>query len=164
MDDKFVALYESLGIYTHREVEARNEIKLEKYSTVISIEATVLCDIARNHIIPCALNYQNRLIENVRGLKEIFADKEFKALAKEQMNMIAEISGHVSIIKLGVDDLLAEITKAKTSENSQLMAEVFCNEVKPLFDKIRDSSDALEMLVDDELWPMTKYRELLFTR
>ena len=164
MDDKFVALYEDLGIYTHREVEARNEIKLEKYSTVISIEATVLADIARNHIIPCALNYQNRLIENVRGLKEIFSEKEFKNLAKEQMSMISEISGHVSIIKVEVENLLSEIAKAKTAENSQLMAEIFCNKVKPLFDNIRNSSDELEMLVDDELWPMTKYRELLFTR
>ena len=164
MDDKFVALYESLGIYTHREVEARNEIKLEKYSTVISIEATVLCDIARNHIIPCALNYQNRLIENVKGLKDIFSEKEFKKLAGEQMNMIAEISGHVSIIKVEVDLLLGAITTTKSAANSQLMAEIFCNEVIPLFDKIRASSDALEMMVDDELWPMTKYRELLFTR
>jgi glutamine synthetase len=164
MDDKFITLYEDLGIYTHREIEARNEIKLEKYSTVISIEATVLADIARNHIIPCALNYQNRLIENVRGLKDIFSEKEFKTLAKEQMSMIAEISGHVSIIKVEVENLLKQIADAKTAENSQLMAETFCNKVKPLFDKIRDSSDELEMLVDDELWPMTKYRELLFTR
>jgi glutamine synthetase len=164
MEDKFIALYEDLGIYTHREIEARNEIKLEKYSTVISIEATVLADIARNHIIPCALNYQNRLIENVRGLKEIFSEKEFKTLAKEQMSMIAEISGHVSIIKVEVENLLKQIADAKNAKNSQLMAETFCNKVKPLFDKIRDSSDELEMLVDDELWPMTKYRELLFTR
>ncbi|WP_027375840.1 glutamine synthetase III family protein [Kaistella palustris] len=164
MDPKFISLYEDLNIYTHREIEARNEVKLEKYSTVISIEATVLGDIARNHIIPCALNYQNRLIENVKGLKEIFGDSEFKALAKEQMNMIAEISEHVSIMKVGVEQLIEATAKAKTSTNSQEMAEVFCTEVKPLFDRIRDSSDALEMVVDDELWPMTKYRELLFTR
>ena len=99
LDKKFIQLYEELGIYSHREIEARNEIKLEKYSTVLSIEATVLADIARNHIIPCALNYQNRLIENVKGLKEIFGEKEFKTLAKEQMEMIKEISEHVSVIK-----------------------------------------------------------------
>ena len=164
LDKKFVALYEELGIYTHRELEARNEIKLEKYSTVISIEATVLADIARNHIIPCALNYQNRLIENVKGLKEIFGDKEFKSLAKEQMSMISEISGYVSVIKVEADKLLEAIATAKKAENSQKVAEAFCNDVKPLFDKIREASDALEMVVDDELWPMTKYRELLFTR
>lgn len=164
LDKKFVALYEELGIYTHRELEARNEIKLEKYSTVISIEATVLADIARNHIIPCALNYQNRLIENVKGLKEIFGDKEFKTLAKEQMNMISEISGYVSVMKVEADKLLEAIATAKKAANSQKVAEAFCNDVKPLFDKIREASDALEMVVDDELWPMTKYRELLFTR
>ena len=164
LDKKFVALYEELGIYTHRELEARNEIKLEKYSTVISIEATVLADIARNHIIPCALNYQNRLIENVKGLKEIFGDKEFKSLAKEQMSMISEISGYVSVIKVEADKLLEAIATAKKAANSQKVAEAFCNDVKPLFDKIRSASDALEMVVDDELWPMTKYRELLFTR
>ncbi len=164
LDKKFVALYEELGIYTHREIEARNEIKLEKYSTVISIEATVLADIARNHIIPCALNYQNRLIENVKGLKEIFGEKEFRTLAKEQMNMISEISGYVSVMKVEADKLLEAIATAKKAENSQKVAEAFCNDVKPLFDKIREASDALEMVVDDELWPMTKYRELLFTR
>ncbi|WP_332027356.1 glutamine synthetase III family protein [Kaistella sp.] len=164
LDQKFIDLYEELGIYTHREIEARNEIKLEKYSTVIAIEGTVLADIARNHIIPCALKYQNRLIENVKGIKEIFSDKEFKDLAKEQMNMIAEISQHVSIIKVEADALLAAIKNAKSVEDPQASATQFCNDVKPRFEKIRDSSDALEMVVDDELWPMTKYRELLFTR
>ncbi|MGZ5262230.1 MAG: glutamine synthetase III family protein [Kaistella sp.] len=164
LDKKFIDLYEELGIYTHREIEARNEIKLEKYSTVIAIEGTVLADIARNHIIPSALKYQNRLIENVKGLKEIFGDKEFRNLAKEQMNMITEISEHVSIIKVEAVALLAAIQKAKSAKDPQEIAEQFCNEVKPMFDKIRNSSDALEMVVDDELWPMTKYRELLFTR
>ena len=164
LDQKFVDLYEGLGIYTHREIEARNEIKLEKYSTVIAIEGTVLADIARNHIIPCALKYQNRLIENVKGIKEIFGNKEFKDLAKEQMNMIGEISQHVSIIKVEADALLAAIKNAKSIEDPQESAEQFCTDVKPRFEKIRNSSDALEMVVDDELWPMTKYRELLFTR
>ena len=164
LDKKFVDLYEELGIYSHREFEARNEIKLEKYSTVIDIEARVLADIARNHIIPAALNYQNRLIENVKGLKEIFSEKEFKTLAKEQLSLISDISGNVSVIKLGVDALLTAKENAKNTAGSQKQAEEYCNKVKPLFDNIRDASDALEMMVDDELWPMTKYRELLFTR
>ena len=164
MDKKFVDLYDELGIYSHREFEARNEIKLEKYSTVIDIEARVLADIARNHIIPAALNYQNRLIENVKGLKEIFGDKEFKTLAKEQLSLIADISGNVSLIKLGVDELLAAKEKAKNTAGGQKQAEEYCNKVKPLFDNIRAGADALEMMVDDELWPLTKYREMLFTR
>ncbi len=164
LDKKFVDLYEELGIYSHREFEARNEIKLEKYSTVIDIEARVLADIARNHIIPAALNYQNRLIENVKGLKEIFSEKEFKTLAKEQLSLISDISGNVSQIKLGVDSLLTAKEIAKNTAGSQKQAEEYCNKVIPLFENIREASDALEMMVDDELWPMTKYRELLFTR
>jgi glutamine synthetase len=164
MDKKFINLYEELEIFTHREIEARNEIKLEKYSTTIDIEARVLADIARNHIIPSALNYQNRLIENVKGLKEIFGDKEFKNLAKEQMNLIENISGNVSAIKLGVEELLASRDKAHKIEDGQKRATFFCENVKTLFEKVRKPSDDLEMMVDDELWPLTKYRELLFTR
>ncbi len=164
MNQKFLDLYEEIGIFNHREVEARNEIKLEKYSTVIDIEARVLSDIARNHIIPSALNYQNRLIENVRGLKDIFGEKEFKTLAKEQMSLITNISENISTIKLGVENLMKARETAKAVSESQTQAEDYCNKVKPLFDVIRDASDDLEMMVDDELWPMTKYREMLFTR
>lgn len=163
MNKKFIELYEELGIYTKRELEARNEVKLEKYSTTIDIEAKVLSDIARNHIIPAALNYQNRLIDNVKGLKEIFGDKEFEPLAREQMDLIKGISANVAQIKVGVDELL--VAKETASQmHGQKQAEAYCNDVKPRFDKIREASDALEMMVDDELWPMTKYRELLFTR
>lgn len=164
LDPRFIALYEELGIYNHREFEARNEIKLEKYATVIDIEAKVLSDIARNHIIPAALNYQNRLIDNVKGLKEIFKDEEFQVLANEQMELIREISKNVSQIKTGVDELLEAKERARSMNAGQQQAEIYCNEVKPKFDRIREASDALEMMVDDELWPMTKYRELLFTR
>ena len=163
LDAKFTALYTELRIYNEREFEARNEIKLEKYSANIDIEAKVLGDIARNHIIPAALNYQNRLIENVKGLKEIFGDKEFQALAKEQMEIIKSISANVHQIKVGVDELLAAKDKA-SSLHGQKQAEAYCDDVKPRFEKIRNASDELEMMVDDELWPMTKYRELLFTR
>ena len=163
VQEKFIQLFQELGIYNEREFEARNEIKLEKYSTNIDIEAKVLSDIARNHIIPAALNYQNRLIDNVKGLKEIFGQEEFLALAKEQMDLIRSISENVAQIKVGVDELLIAKREAKTL-HGQGQAEKYCNDVKPRFDKIREASDALEMLVDDELWPMTKYRELLYTK
>ena len=153
-----------MGIYSHREFEARVEIKLEKYATVIDIEARVLADIARNHIVPAALNYQNRLIDNVKGLKEIFGDKEYLTLAKEQMDLIRDISHQVAQIKTGVDELLTAKEKANATEDGQKKAEAYCNKVRPLFSVIRSASDALEMMVDDELWPMTKYRELLFTK
>ncbi len=164
LDPRFISLYEELGIYNHREFEARNEIKLEKYATVIDIEAQVISDIARNHIIPAALNYQNRLIDNVKGIKEIFNEEEYIVLANEQMQLIREISKNVSQIKTGVDELLEAKERARSMKAGQEQAEMYCNEVKPKFDRIRDASDSLEMMVDDELWPMTKYRELLFTR
>lgn len=164
LDQKFLDLYEDLGIFTNREVEARNEIKLEKYSTVIDIEARVLADIARNHIIPSSLNYQNRLIENVKGLKEIFPEEEFQKLAKEQMSLISHISGNVSTIKLGVEALLEAKEQARTTKGSQAQAESYCANVIPFFETIRTAADDLEMMVDDELWPLTKYREMLFTR
>ena len=164
LDAKFVELYEDLGIYTHREIEARNEVKLEKYGSVIAIEATVLADITRNHIIPCALNYQNRLIENVKGLKEIFGESEFKNFAKEQISMISQISEYVSILKIESENLLEAIAKAKEKSSSQEVAFAFRDDVLPYFEVLRSASDALEMIVDDELWPLTKYRELLFTR
>lgn len=164
LDKKFINLYEELGIYSDREFKARNEIMLNRYSSIVDVEAGVLADIARNHIIPAALNYQNRLIENVRGLKEIFSENEYKKLAKEQINLISQISENITQIKIGVDQLLEAKVKAKKEEDPQLQAEEYCNSVKPLFNTIREASDALEMLVDDEIWPMTKYREMLFTR
>ena len=164
LDKRYFDLYEEMGIYSHREFEARVEIKLEKYATVVDIEARVLADIARNHIIPAALNYQNRLIDNVKGLKEIFGEKEYASLAKEQMELIRSISQHVAEIKIGVDGLLIAKDKANKTEDAQEKAEAYCNEVRPLFSAIRKASDELEMMVDDELWPMTKYREMLFTR
>ena len=164
LDPKFISMYEEMGIYTQREIEARNEIKLEKYSNIVGIEAKVLADVARNHIIPSALKYQNRLIDNVKGLKEIYGEIDFRPLAKEQMNLIERISHNVHQIKIGVDELLDAKQRAEAIEDNQKQAEAFCQEVKPLFSKIREASDALEMMVDDELWPMTKYRELLFTK
>lgn len=164
LDPKFVSLYEELGIFTQREVEARNEIKLEKYAAEVNIEGKVLSDIARNHIIPSALKYQNRLIENVKGLKEIFGEAELGDLAKEQINLIKEISKNISEMKVNIDDLLEALNKAQCIEDHNKKAEHFCFNVKPYFDAIRSSSDTLEMMIDDELWPMTKYRELLFTR
>jgi glutamine synthetase len=164
LDQKYIDLYTELGIYNHREIEARNEIKLEKYCQIIKIEAQVLADISRNHIVPAALNYQNRLIENVRGLKDIFGADEFKTLAKEQMTLITQISNHVSGIQTGVNALLESKAKAGENTDHQKMAEDFCTKVIPFFSEIRNHCDTLEMMVDDELWPLTKYRELLFTK
>lgn len=163
LEKKFISIYEELEILNHKEIEARNEIKLEKYSKMISIEAKVLGDIARNHIIPVAVDYQTKLIENAKGLKDIFGEKEMKSMCTEQLDLIKRISTHITEIKSNVDKLFMEREKAIKITDPAKQADAFCNKVKPIFGLIRAHSDALEMLIDNEMWPLTKYRELLFT-
>lgn len=160
---KTISLFEELGVMNKVEIEARYEIEVEEYTLRIQIEGRVLGDIARNHVVPTAVRYQNILIENVTGLKNIYG-KDFKKYAKEQLELIQEISGHIEAINSGVTKMTNERKKANTIENSEKKAEAYCNKVKPLFDVIRYSCDKLELLIDDELWPLTKYRELLFTK
>jgi len=156
-------LFSEMGIMNHVEVEARYEIELEEYTKKIQIEGRVLGDLSQNHVIPTAIRYQNTLIENVKGLKEIFGD-EFKTLAKEQIILIREVSGHIEGINSKVEAMTNERKKANHLDNAQAMAEAYCNNVKPYFEEIRNHCDKLELLVDDENWTLTKYRELLLTK
>ena len=160
---KTIALYEGLGIMNKIEIEARHEIEVEEYAMHIQIEARVLGDIARNHVIPTAIKYQNILIENVQGIKDIYG-KDFKKLAKEQMNLIEAISSHIENINGGITDMINARKKANKIEDSQKRAIAYCDKIRPYFEEIRYHCDKLELLVDDEIWPLTKYRELLFTR
>ena len=160
---KALDLFKDLNVMNHVEVEARYEIELEEYTKKIQIEGRVLGDIARNHVIPTAIRYQNTLIENVRGLKEIFG-KDFEKIAKEQISLIKEISSHIEGINSNVEDMTEARKKANVLTDAQKMAESYCDKVKPYFDVIRGHCDKLELLVDDEIWTLTKYRELLFTR
>ncbi len=157
------ALYESHGIMNKVEVEARYEIELEEYVKKIQIEGRILGDIATNHVIPTAIAYQNTLIENARGLKEIFGD-EYLNYASEQIRLIKDISGYIGSIKSNVDKMIDERKKANKIEHADKRADAYCNKVKPYFELIRYACDKLELLVDNELWPLTKYRELLFIR
>ncbi|HNU60257.1 MAG TPA: glutamine synthetase III, partial [Aquaticitalea sp.] len=157
---KSLALFEELGVMNKVESEARYEIEMEEYALRIQIEGRVLGDIARNHIVPTAVKYQNVLIENVKGLKEIYGSS-YKKYAAEQLNLIEEISGHIATINATVTKLINERRKANALMDIDKKAHDYCNKVKPLFDEIRYSCDKLELLVDDELWPLTKYRELL---
>ncbi|RIA09003.1 glutamine synthetase [Flavobacteriaceae bacterium MAR_2010_72] len=160
---KALDLFESLGVMNKIESKARYEIEMEEYVLRIQIEGRVLGDVARNHVIPTAVRYQNILIENVKGLKEIYGDA-FKTLAKEQLNLIEEISKHIESINSNVTKMTNERKKANAIEDIEKKALSYCHKVKPLFDEIRYHSDKLELLIDDELWPLTKYRELLFTK
>jgi len=156
-------LFHEMNVMNHVEVEARYEIELEEYTKKIQIEGRVLGDIARNHVIPTAIRYQNTLIENVKGLKEIFG-KDFEKIAKEQINIIKEISAHIEGINSKVEDMTQARKKANALTDAQKMAEMYCDKVKPYFDVIREHCDKLELIVDDEIWTLTKYRELLFTK
>lgn len=157
------SLFDELGIMNHVEVEARYEIELEEYTKKIQIEGRVLADIARNHVVPTAIRYQNTLIENVRGLKEIFS-KDFEKIAGEQITLIKEISAHIEGINSNVAKMTEARKQANALDNAEKMAATYCNVVKPYFDVIREHCDKLELLVDDEIWTLTKYRELLFTK
>lgn len=163
VSEKTLKMFEDLGVMNKVESEARYEIEMEEYVLRIQIEGRTLGDIARNHIVPTAVRYQNILIENVKGLKEIYGTS-FKNYAKEQMLLIEEISKHIELINTNVTEMTNERKKANGIENIEKKADAYCFNVKPLFDTIRYSCDKLELLVDDELWPLTKYRELLFTK
>ncbi|PKP16866.1 MAG: glutamine synthetase type III, partial [Bacteroidetes bacterium HGW-Bacteroidetes-22] len=157
-----INLFERNNVLSEREVRARYDIKLERYTMELQIESRVIGDLATNHIIPIAIRYQNTLIENVKGLKEVIDNKTFVNLAKNQVSYIKEISEHINEIKIFVEDMTEERKKANTIEETDGRAVAYRDLVRPYFEKIRYHVDKLEMMVDDELWPLPKYRELLF--
>jgi glutamine synthetase len=149
------------GIYTKRELEARHEIMLEDYVKKVQIEARIIGYIATNHVLPAAINYQNTLIDNVRGLKDLgLGNHTFKA----QLNLIEVMSGHIQKINDNVESMIEARKKANNTEDIHKRALMYCHEVKTHFDTIRYHADKLELIVDDKLWPLPKYRELLFMR
>lgn len=154
-------LFDDLNIFSHREVEARHEILLETYIKKIQIESRIMGDLAINHIIPAAIRYQTELARNVEKLMNIKAGAD---TTKTQMEMITEISKHVNSINKLVDQMIEARKKANKMENIRERAISYCDDVKPYFEQIRDHVDSLEMLVDDEIWPMAKYRELVTIR
>ncbi|MDT0651260.1 glutamine synthetase III [Autumnicola edwardsiae] len=163
VSEKTIKLYEDLNVMNRVEIEARHEIELEEYAMRIQIEGRILGDIARNHIIPTAIRYQNILIKNVRGIKEIYAE-HYKQHASEQLDIIESISKHIAAINSKVGEMIEARKVANKLEDAEEKAFSYCDDVRPYFDEIRYHCDKLELLVDDELWPLTKYRELLFTR
>jgi glutamine synthetase len=163
VSEQTIALFEEMGVMNHVEVEARYEIELEEYTKKIQIEGRVLGDIARNHVVPTAIRYQNMLIENVRGLKDIFGD-EFETIGKEQIALIREISAHIAGINTKVEEMTEQRKIANELTSAEEMAAAYCDKVIPYFEVIRNHCDKLELLIDDEIWTLTKYRELLFTK
>ncbi len=156
---KSLDLFERHGVFSSKEVEARQEIKLESYIKRVQIEARVIGDLAMNHIIPTAVDYQSKLIENANGLKSLGIDN--KAVVKT----IEEISRHIEIIKVNVRNMIEERKRINKLTSTDKRAHEYCDNIKEkYFEVIRDSVDKLELLVDNEDWPLVKYRELLFLR
>ncbi len=157
-------LFNRLGILSDREQHARYDIYLETYTKKIQIESRTIADLAMSHIIPTAIKYQSSLIENVKGLKEIMNASEFKKAGQIQLAMISEISEHINFIKTKVDEMTEARKKANAITDVKKQAVDYCNKVKMYFDQIRYHVDKLELLIEDESWPLPKYRELLFTK
>ena len=157
-------LFHHNNVLSKRELEARHEINLEHYTKKIQIESRVLGDLAGNHIIPVAIRYQNMLIENVKGLKQVLDLKTYGKLSQNQMETITEISEHVDKIKTYVNEMIEARKLANRIENAEHKAYAYSEKIIPFFEKVRYHADKLELLIDDELWPLPKYRELLFTR
>ncbi|EAQ99972.1 glutamine synthetase III [Maribacter sp. HTCC2170] len=158
-----LALFESMKVMSGVEIKARQEVELEAYILHVQIEGRVFNELIYSYIIPSVIEYQNRLIDNVMGLKDVFG-ASYKDYANSQLVIIQEISEHLDILKSKTDAMVEERKKANKMTDSHKKAYAYCEKVKPYFDEIRYRSDKLERLVDDELWPLTKYRELLFAK
>ncbi len=156
---KSLDLFDRHGIFTKKEMQARLEIKLESYIKRVQIEARVIGDLAMNHIIPTAVAYQSKMIENANGLKGLGIDNS------SAVNTIQQISRHIDIIKKNVADMINERKRINKTTDTHKRALEYCDEIKgKYFQVIRHSVDKLELLVDNEDWPLVKYRELLFLR
>ncbi|MDR1339362.1 MAG: glutamine synthetase III [Prevotellaceae bacterium] len=161
LNPKSVKLLTESGVLSKRELESRYEIKNETFLKKLQIESRVLGDLALNHIIPTAIQYQNILIENVQGLKGLFGEKAGDMIIP-QTRALEKISRHVKEINIKVYQMIDERKKANAVEDIITRAEKYFKNVLPFLDSIRYHIDKLEMIIDDELWPMPKYRELLF--
>ncbi len=159
-----ISMFERNNVLSEVEMKARYNIDLENYTKKIQIESRVMGDLSKNHIIPIAIKYQNTLIDNALGLQKVLDDKSYASIAKDQIQTIKDISDHVAEIKSNVAMMLEERRKANRMDTEEEMANAYHDNVIPYFEVIRRHVDKLELLVDDELWPLPKYRELLFMK
>ncbi len=151
-------------IFNENELSSRIEVELEKYTKKIQIESRVLGDLAINHIVPIAVAYQNRLLENLRGLKEIFPEEEYESMSQDRKELVREISRRVTAIKILVHEMTEARKVANHLKSQEERAFSYEENVRPYLESIRDHIDHLEMEIDDEIWPLPKYRELLFAK
>ena len=159
-----IAMFGSTGVMTQVELEARNEVKWETYTKKIQIEARVLGDLAMNHIVPVAIGYQSKLIDNVYKMKGLFSAEEVGKLSAENLAIIREISERTAYIKDHVDAMVEARKVANKIEGERAKAVAYHDTIAPMLEQIRYHIDKLELIVDDQMWPLPKYRELLFIR
>ncbi|MBM3452186.1 MAG: glutamine synthetase type III [Bacteroidetes bacterium] len=163
-DKNVVKLFDKMNVLSPRELEARQEIEFENYCLKIQIESRLMGDITQNYFIPAAVEYQNKLIQNVQGLMNVLGDKAGREASKAQISLIERVSIHLNAMKTASDTMLDNRKKANKIDNAEKKALAYCDTVKIHFDEIRYHADKLELLVEDELWPLPKFREMLFTR
>ena len=164
VDDQARSVFIGEHIFNETELAGHLEVELEKFTMKVQIESRVLGDLAINHIVPTAVSYQNRLLENIRGLRETFSPEEYEILSADRKELIREISHRVTAIKMQVRQMTEARKVANHMDNYKDKAFAYEETVRPYLESIRDHIDHLEMEVDDEIWPLPKYRELLFTK
>ncbi|MDR0995727.1 MAG: glutamine synthetase type III, partial [Tannerella sp.] len=164
LSEPSIRLFESTGVMSRKELVARNEVKWDMYTKKIQIEARVLGDLAMNHIIPIATRYQSTLIDNVYKMRGLFPNERVTQMSKHNLEIIEDISKHICFIKEKVDEMVNARREANKIEGERAKAIAYHDKIFPMFDKIRYHIDKLELVVDDEMWTLPKYRELLFIR
>ena len=164
LDPESIAMFESLGVMSRKELEARNEVKWETYTKKIQIEARVIGDLSMNHIIPVATHYQSKLLKNVENMRRIFPADKADKLSARNIKLIEEIAERTTVIEKGVEELVAARKVANKIESEHTKAIAYHDTVAPKMELIRYQIDKLELIVEDQLWTLPKYRELLFIR
>lgn len=159
-----VKMFESTGVMTHKELEARNEVKWETYTKKIQIEARVLGDLVMNHVVPVATEYQTKLIDNVYKLKGLFPEEVAAKLSAENLSIIQQIAEHTTYIKEHVDEMVAARKVANKVDGEREKSIMYHDIIAPMLEQIRYHIDKLELIVDDQMWTLPKYREMLFIR
>ena len=164
LDEKTVNMFQKVGVFTKVELEARNEVKWETYTKKVQIESRCFGDMALNHIIPVATKYQNMLLDNVYKIKSLFPHEKGEKIAAQDMTMIEKMAEHMQFIKDKVQEMIEARKVANKIESQREKAIAYHDTVVPYLESIRYHIDKLELMVDDEMWPLPKYRELLFIR
>ena len=159
-----IKMFESTGVMNSKELMARNEVKWEMYTKKIQIEARVLGDLVMNHVVPVAIEYQTKLVDNAYKMKSLFPAEEAAALSSENIAIIKEIAEHTAYIKEHIDALVEARKVANRIESQRAKAIAYHDNIAPMLEQIRYHIDKLELIVDDQMWTLPKYRELLFIR